>query len=269
MTKRLCISDYGHFSAKFTAKEFLYLLSRFPNLRQLDIPNSDNLQYYMKILCECQTNELPQLLEDIVVKRYYYGREKEDAIIQKFKTCYRFRQSLKRLTLSSLGVDHGNRFIQLLPDFKSLNNLEIYNTTIPHSTLFHLLQACPSLSNIKYTSTFKVRRKTDQQLADWICDLDWQDSSIAKSLDNLKKVKLSIPKLTIPYIEFFTNHSPDSLDEVSIDIAQIGMHEWIEDVTLDVALKLCRHLQRLKSVRLSFRGERGRDHGDSISFTKF
>lgn len=80
MTKRLQIhSDVDHysdsifgnytsFSTRLTEREFLYLLSRFPNLNCLDIRQSTHQVHYMEILCNCRPTEVPQL-EEIITER--------------------------------------------------------------------------------------------------------------------------------------------------------------------------------------------------------
>ncbi|CAO3656589.1 unnamed protein product [Mucor hiemalis] len=79
--------------------------------------------------------------------------------------------------------------------------------------------------------------------------------SISQFPKYLKKVKLTIPTLALPYIDFFTNHSPKILDDLEIDQTDIGLYQWIDSMTVNVAFNFCKSLQKLTAVRLMFAEE--------------
>lgn len=254
-------------STKFTKREFLYLLSLFPNLKYLNVMQSAHRGHYLKILRNCQSTELPQSLEEIVMEGDFLDEEDGDPRIQKFATCYQFRQSLEYMTLPYFdGFVHGKSFLELLPDFKSLNTLELSNSVNPDFTLFQLLQVCPSLSSLKYTSTFDIPQDATKQLSDWTQNLLDQNSSISHHLSNLKKLKLTTPNLTAPYVDFFRYHCPKNLSDLELQHTGTGMYGWIDSVAMNVALDFCKSLQKLTSLRLSFDRESVVEHRRIDSF---
>lgn len=265
MTKKLVISDLKCKSdrTQFTAKEFLYLLSRFPNLKQLDIEQSKHRELYKETLRSCQPTDLPQFLEEIAMDGEYDIVEQGHYQTQKFETFYQFRKSLKHMTQAYCNsFVHGKSFLELLADFESLTTLEIYNDMRPDLTLFHLLQNCPSLSSLTYSSSFSITQDATQQPNTMILKLDGQKSSISQPFNNLKKLNLNVPTLTTHYIDFFTNHCPKNLNEVEIHLTHTGMHQWIDNVTMGVALDFCAKLQRISTKTLEFGGEPVRNHED-------
>lgn len=279
MTKRLHIyydtdhqsimvnGRYTSPSTQFTEKEFLYLLSLFPDLRFLDVMQSEHRGHYLKILRNAQPAELPPLLEEIVTDGDYLDERDGDPRIQKFATCNQFRQSLKYMTLSYFNdLIHGKSFLELLPEFKNLSTLRIDNYAQPDLTFFELLQACPSLSSLTYTSAFDVPQNTDHQLAHWIQDLDSQNSTISYYLCNLKKLNLSMPNLTAPYMEFFTSNCPENLNDLELQLTGTGMYRWVDSVTMNAALDFCKSLQKVTSIRLMFDRETVIDHRRIDSF---
>lgn len=274
MTKRLLIhSDvdrqskgafglYMSPSTQFTAKEFLYLLTLFPNLKYLDITQSTHREHYLEILCNSASMDLPSL-EEIVTEREYAEDEDEESRQLKFEACYRFRHSLKRMAVSYIdNFGDGKSFMESLSEFESLESLEIHNDTDPDLSLFHLLEACPNLSTLAYTSTFEAPEDATQQLEDMVQKLKDENSSISDFLKNLKKLTLSVPWLTAPYMDFFINHCPKSLNHVGIQSKQFGMHGWVLSETLDVVLDFCKSLQRLTKVTLWFDEESVIEHGE-------
>lgn len=274
MTKRLLIhfdvdrqgkTAFGFYtspSTQFTEKEFLYLLTLFPNLKNLDITQSTHREHYLEILCNSASTDLPPL-EEIVTEKEYLEDEDEASRQLKFEACYRFRHSLKCMTVIYIdNLRSGKSFVESLSDFSRLERLEIYNDTDPDLTLFHLLEACPSLSTLTYTSTFEPPEDAMQQLEGMIQKLKNENSSISHFVKNLKKLKLVIPWLTAPYMNFFIKHKPKSLDHVIIQSKQMGMYGWVMSETIDAVLDFCKSLQKLNSVTLSFDEESVIDHGE-------
>lgn len=274
MTKRLLIhfdvdhqgeAAFGFYtspSTQFTEKEFLYLLTLFPNLKYLDITQSTHREHYLEILCNSASTVLPPL-EEIVTEKEYLEDKDEESRQLRFEACYRFRHSLK--CMSVIYIDNlrsGKGFTESLSDFSILETLEIYNDTDPDLTLFHLLEACPSLSTLTYTSTFEPPENAMQQLEGMIQKIKDENSSISHFLKNLKKLKLVVPWLTAPYMNFFIKHKPKSLDHVIIQSKQMGMYGWVLSETIDAVLDFCRSLQKLNSVTLSFDEESVIDHGE-------
>lgn len=271
ITKRLCIHDEADYGSerngltRFTEREFLYILSLFPNLKCLDIHESVNRKYYIEILCNFQSTEILQFLEEIIMKTDYMNDyDDEPTPANTLSAHYHFRQSLKSMNVFYTDDSiHGKSFMESLIGFKNLSVLEILNTTNPDLTLFNLLQACPHLSSLKYDSTLPVPESSSQQLANM---LD-QNSSTPNFLSSLKILKLSLSSLTTPYIEFFTNYRrPKNLEQVDIHLKEVYLNKWLNDVSLAAALELCRTLRKMSSINLKF-GQDGDDlHGQADSF---
>lgn len=258
--------NYTSFSTRFTEREFLYLLSRFPNLKCLDIKKSTHQMHYMEILCNCQPMKLPQL-EEIITEIDITNHGDNDPRVLKFEACYQFRQTIKyMITVYTNALVCERGFMKSLVDFKRLSVLEIYNDANPDITLFHLLHACPSLSTLVYDSTFPIPYMAKQQLASMIKNSRDQQLSHSVFLKNLRKLKLSLPTFPTPYADFFRIHTPKSLDNVDIHITHMCMRSWILSETIDVSLDFCKSLQNFIFVSLKFKEEWDVDCQDIDSF---
>lgn len=280
MTKRLKIVNdvdykrdvtadlYSCPSTRFTKKEFLYLLTRFPNLKYLDILRSIHRKHYLKTLCACPKNEQLPPVEEIVMGKNFAEDHDEKSRLLKFATCHRFQDSLKRMSIIYTNIPNNGRksFMEHITDFKSLSTLELYNDTDSNITLFHLFEVCPSLSTLVYTSTFPIPHNAAQQLEDMTRKSKDQNLSISQLLKKLKKLKLSLPSLTAPYIDFFTEHKPENLDDVDIRLTKIGMYTWMNEVKMDVALIFFKSLQKLTFIQLTFDLEHVMDHKEIDTF---
>lgn len=257
MTKRLCIDDrHLKESPQLTEKEFLYLLSLFPNLKSLDVVQSLHRHHYLKILSDCPLKRMSRLHEIVMNRDYIWEMTSdylldydESLFIQQFMACYQFRQSLKRLTVACFHrCVHGKRLMELLPDFQNLSTLEVHNHTNPDTTFFHLLHTMPSLSSLTYMTTLETSRNESQQLENLKCE----QSSNPQLLDNLTKVKISLFSLTTTYIDFFTNYSPRNLTNVEICSIGRAMHVWIKDVSPEIARNFFKSLRKCTSLTLTF-----------------
>lgn len=160
MTESLQI-DSNHFLAPeetpnraFKTKELLYILSRFPNLKSLNLIESRYEKRYMrKIIDNFEHIHLP-LLEEIILHNWENPYEHRELRELKFMTFYRFKRSLKSLTSVYFKrlPNNGPRFLKMLRHFKELTTLEIYNDSDPNLTVFHLLAVCPNLSSLTNNS---------------------------------------------------------------------------------------------------------------------
>lgn len=143
----------------------------------------------------------------------------------------------------------GKKFLETLPEYNRLATVDIYNNSVPNLTLFQLLQACPNLSTLTYSSTFPITVNAAQQLTDMI---NKSKRSLLHCPKNLSNVKLSIPALTTPYIDFFTNHSPKSLNNVELNLTKSDLYSWIDSMSLDVVINFCSSLKRFSRGKLGF-----------------
>lgn len=278
MTKRLIIhsdidysseSNFGYsanLGTQFTEREFLYLLSRFPNLKCLDIRQSMHQAHYMKIFCNYQPIELPQL-EEVIMESDDNDDYNDFYRVLKLEVFYQFRHSLKYMTAAyTNSIVREKKFMETLVDFKRLTVLEIYNDVNPDITLFHLLQACPALSILVYDSTFSVPDSAEQQLANMIKNLKDRQSSLSVFLTNLKKLKLSLPTFPTPYIDFFKTCTPENLDDIEMYLTDTCMRDWVFIETMNVALDFCKSLQKFTSITLKFDEDSVVEHQEIDSF---
>lgn len=280
MTKRLTFYDpnldsdvvfsrvyHIHTSLQLTKREFLFLLALFPNLSIIDMEQWLDAEHHLEILYNCQPEELPpQSFEEINIKSDSI-EDGEDFRMKKFAVYYQFRQSIKSMHVAYL--EHlflGKSVLELLPDFKNLNALKIYNDNQPGLSLFQLLQACPLLSSLSYTSASDIFQNTDHQIEDFTDGLDNQHLNISYYLRNLKELKPSMPNLTASFMELFTSNFLKNLSDLELHLTGTGMYRWIDRVTMNIALEFCKSVQNIPFVQLTFSKERLRDDRDIDSF---
>lgn len=252
MTKRLLIlENFGKPHTQFTAREFLYLLSLFPNLKCLDMTACTHKEHYMNILCKSDPKERLRFLEQIDVD--WDHAEDNYQVSLEFATLYHFRRTLRHITICYTNkLANGKNILKLLPDFTRLSTLKVVDLDKLKITLFDLLQACPSLSELSYSASSEIPAKAAEQSAESIKDLDQQNSFICQPLPNLKKLTLNICTLPKSYIDFFKNNCPENLNDLKIYLTGTDMYEWIDRLTMDVAVEFCKSLQNIPSVELCF-----------------
>lgn len=261
MTKRLHIyfdldyesefvdKQYTSLTTRLSEREFILLLSHFPNLESLDIMHSTHKKFYMNTLINCQEHGRLPPIEEFNMKNVNGANKDLDLSRLEFALCYRFRHSLRNMTLAYIkDLSNGSSFLESLPDFMSLNSLDVWNDTDPNLTLFHLLRACPNLSSLAYTSIFPTPANTTEQLNIMLRESEGR----TPFLKNLTKIKLSLPTITTPYTDFFADHSPQTLDEVDLVIKDTDLYTWIDTLTMNAALKFCENLQKFSTVKMRF-----------------
>lgn len=279
MTKRLHIhfdldyeseyvnNQYTSLTTQLTEGEFILLLSHFPNLECLDIMHSTHKRFYMNALINCREHEKLPPIEEFNMENFNGASTDPDFSRLEFALCYRFRHSLKNMTVSYIkDLANGSTFLGALPDFPTLRCLDVMNDIDPNLTLFHLLRACPNLSSLAYTSTFPTPANTKEQLNIMLRESEGRPSF----LKNLTKIKLTLPTIATPYIDFFAEHCPQTLDEVDLEIRDTDLYTWIDTLSLNVALKFCENLQKFSTVRMRFdNATRGRVNLEANSTPTF
>lgn len=231
----------------FTKKEFLFLLSRLSNLKYLNLEHSSNKEAYLKMV-----RYSPKLnLEEIVLESDFIASEQEGgdaknddnvvAPLQRFMTQYHFHESLKHLKIRSIGnLADKTSFAHSLEDFTRLKTLEVSNKSDPNLTIFHLLYAQPRLTSLTYSSTTPTKSLAERHLGD-----------IVGELKNLKHIKMQVPEPAMIYTDFFTNHSPGSLNQVDIHFTEFDINKWMSRANRPLFFELCKSLQNFNSSRLA------------------
>lgn len=260
MVKRLNISCDFDFetantnssSTQFTNQQLLYLLSLLPNLNYFNIVNSVHRDHYVKILFNCSERErLSPHIGEIAIENEDTRIRNQDVSMMSFAVYYKYRHSLQTMDINYIEyLANGSKFLETLPEYDRLTTLDICNYSDPKLTLFLLLQACPHLSSLTYSSTFPITVNAAQQLTDM---MNKSRKSISQCHKNLSKVKLSIPALTTPYIDFFSNHSPNSLNSVELNLTKSNLYSWIDSMSLAVVINFCSSLKRFSHVKLGFK----------------
>lgn len=248
----------------FSKKEFIFLLSRFDNLKCLNIERSLFKQNYLLMLGQCAGLKL----EEIVLESDFLLYEKQirypllnlvndgDLILplSRFTTQYHFRESLKHLRTRSIGcMGDESSFVFSLGLFNKLETLEVSNRADQLLTVFHLLNVCPDLSSVAYSSTIKHGLNEAQSELNTMMEAASEKRvSASQIFKYLKKVKLSVPAPAEVYTDFFENFSPRSLNSVEINFTEFDVDEYMDDEdNRDTIFDFCKAIQKYNSVRLT------------------
>ncbi|CAO3639042.1 unnamed protein product [Mucor hiemalis] len=273
-TRRLCINDelgendddYAPSSTELTKEEFLFVLSRFPNLLYLDTQFSKHNLHYMQLLCDYGESENMPLIEDIHVDPYRHSGLDQDSRILFFATHYSFRRCLKTMVCYTNSLNGGGKLLKSLLDFKTLRYLHIVNDSEPDLTLFLLLEGCPNLTRLTYHTTYPVPKNAADQLSSMLQKLKNQRSTMSQFLKNLESVDLWFPELEASYIDFFASHYPKSLNEVRVNLTETGRCFWNCKRKAGLILNLCKSLQKFNTVQLRFEKNSERFQDEEIDF---
>lgn len=243
------LGDLSH-ELRLTKEELLLLLLLFPNLKCLDIKESSHRLHYMKVLDTCEPERMPPL-EEIIMGFNYNERHFEDLCRLNFAVSYKLRHSLRHITVWNInGLTEEKSFMETLVDFKSLKTLIVFNHSDLNITILRLLQACPNLSCLEYTSNLSNREDRAQHKPHTL-----KGRPVLPHAKYLKKLKLAIPRMTTLYKDFFEYHSLESLEDVEIYTSKLGLYNWISAAGTNIIQNFCKSLQKFKSVRLTFADE--------------
>lgn len=245
-------SIWTSLSTRLTEREFILLLLHFPNLECLDFEQSVHTFHYKRILIGYQGKGHLPAVKDFNM-RIAAGLS-GDTVARKLEYAlyHRFRHSLKVMTITYVkDLVEGSHFLKVLPDFTHLRSLDFYNDTDPNLTLFHLLRACPNVTSLTYNSPLPTSREATKKLAR-VLGNSKEELSLLKNLQKLANFKLILPTITTPYIDFLANHTPQSLTSIELLTTETHLSTWIDSVSIDVAIKFCKSLQKFSSIKMKF-----------------
>lgn len=132
---------------RYKTEEVLLLLLPFTNLKVLDVRKSIYYHTCIDALGKCNIKQFPQLEE--VKTRDHSGTNNLMAYLN-------FRNSLQRVYFhvpftNDLSID----WLNALPSFQNLKELTVKNYQYDYDvTLSDILQACPDLSSVDYTTGY-------------------------------------------------------------------------------------------------------------------
>lgn len=248
--------EYEKEENKLKADHFLLLLSLLPNLKTINLSFSAYHNYYMAILRDAASPDILQRIEEITNLTYHKPYQELH-----FSACYNFRQTITRLVVFPNdylinGVQHN--FLHYLPQFSQLTHLSIYNDREKDLTIFDILQTCPNLISLKYTSYFPVPDRAkflfEGMTANLLSPTATATTTAAETgslLYNCNKrlqvLDLNVPALTEPYVLYITHYTPLNLNNVTIHIQGADFHNWIHN---PLVLQLAHRLSTVKNLQI-------------------
>jgi hypothetical protein len=136
------------------AQELEYLLFYLPNLQIFDITRSYKRYWYLTCLCGLDPTKYLERIERIPRSESKY--DDGDSMDKRLhsEACYNFRHTLTHLALDHSATSKytfNNRMdfdLSLLPDFKSLADLDLSHKCDSNITLLDIQDACPNLQSI-------------------------------------------------------------------------------------------------------------------------
>lgn len=170
---------------------------------------------------------------------YFDGREKHH-----LEACFNFRETLTHLDACH-EICHSNTSLNVvssLPEFKQLEDLNIYNSLDEDLTTFDIQELCPKLTSLDFPSEFDM---PDDRVEEELLNLNNSTNS------NLQNLEVQFPHLTLSYINYLKDRfPPGSLNKFRI-IMNDDMFDWIQEIGPDVALDLAHYLSSFPNDRLA------------------
>lgn len=248
-TTILVISD-GRYKPKnnsvpYVTEEAILLLSCFKNLKVLEVKHRCVYEdLFLAAINACDARQFPNM-EQIVV----------GCNIPSLPIYSKFHQTLKRIVFDCNGPasngDLGKDLLKVLPDLMNLRELTVVNNESRNVTLLSLLEASPNLSTINYTTTLSLSSDNGYLSLRNISENHQACATIP--FKNLKTMRLNIPTLTKPYIDFFMEYfHPENLDQLTIVVKNQSFFDLIRTQTLAVILGFATRLSKVKTFHIEF-----------------
>lgn len=223
---------------RFEPNEFLKLLSLLPNLTTIDLQLSANSDYYMNILRDADNATLPH------IKEILPGTGSYSLSQNFFQTFYNFRQTLTHLHIEYADHDfimegQTGSMLSFLPNFQCLTHVWIDNNHDNQLSFIDVLNACPQLVKLNFRSIYDIPDPTTTII-----------DNNAPRYNNLKIIKLGLPKFTLGCMNYFIQHfSADELDTMKLEIQDQDFYGWINKVGKENAIAFAQFLQPVKNLQ--------------------
>lgn len=228
--------EFSAGACKFTAQEFQMPMSYLPKLKSIDVSSSHNFKFYMDCLCDMDNTKYLQHIEEI------YKGSNVRPTKRHSQACYNFCASLTQLSvcycdygLSEIenGDNAASSVLKRLSKFEKLVDLEIRYNLDGSLTPFDILQVCPTLINLKCSSSTIPGDRMDEEFSK-------PPNAINATLQNLD---LHLPKLTANYITNLKVYFPaGSSKKLHVAMDGTDLHGWTQSIGKYVALDFAHYM---------------------------
>lgn len=243
------LSDFNNEIA-LDGLEFAKLLSYLPNVKRIEIDEYRHTRHYLRLFME-HAHLVPNIREIISPFGIYKLRE-----AQLYNECLlTFKGTIQQMRLHSLGTtmysDDGRsgNIVSFLPDFKMLQDLQIFNANynpasgIPPLGVFTALRSCSSLKRFSIRSTFPEEVEED-------------DYEKPFDLGELECLEIDVPELTKKQISYIVTNVTKlktfklrSGYGTAYDSSQIP-ERWLQKIGPKDLCNFCNYLSNIDSVTL-------------------
>ncbi|GAA5801350.1 hypothetical protein HPULCUR_006796 [Helicostylum pulchrum] len=229
----------------FSRSEFLLLLEYLPNIEEINLTKSGNFTYYISFLLYANLQHIKKITA-LPFETYYGGYH------EYFSTCFRFCGTLTSLCFQYTEAmnDYYYRsmdILDILSQFKNLKQLVFINRYRSELIMFQVQKLCPQLTELTFTSDVSssemvVQGSLDQRI----------EPTTVKLNKSLRHLNISLPSLSFTYTSYLASYLEDRLHTVNIEVTSNGLYDWLENVGMDVALKLMKKLGQSNNVCIFF-----------------
>ncbi|GAA5801348.1 hypothetical protein HPULCUR_006794 [Helicostylum pulchrum] len=209
----------GDLPEEFSRTEFLSLLEQYLNIEEIDFST-----------------------------RLYDHEGFRDNHQNCFSTCLRYSTSLTSLCLKYTKhlKDYAYRSVDvldLISQFKSLKELEFFNSYYDSQIMSQILEICPQLTDLIVNNEHADSFYTTQESLDQKTIIP-----IVKSSKNLRNLAVrSQSSLSLDFTKYLTSFIEDGLKTLNI-MSFIGLCDWIEEAGMENALELMKKLGQTNAV---------------------
>ncbi|KAG2199731.1 hypothetical protein INT47_012867 [Mucor saturninus] len=238
-------ANWYHPSEELSEEELITFLEYFPNIKTLDISNSEfyvNYYYYLintkskKCLNQIQTFEIPQ-------NKYL------NAFKMHYALCFKYRATITTMWFEyedtiNTGAEKLDRTLDYLKQFPNLKDLTVRehddNATV---TIFELQKACPNLTSLDYGIKFDG---TEKQISAFL------DDPANRNLQNHLKSLVIRSSIPVEYLKYLNSCIFTQLSVLKMITCEIDLYDWLADMGWDNVKTFLSRLSTLDTVLLQF-----------------
>ena len=214
-----------------TLEELEILLSFTPNLKQVDFSYSPFKEEYISQFHQTKIH-LP--IEEFACSVQGYDLQEASY----FALCYHYRNSLKHMHIFYNIYNElfkGKPVYLVLPEFTELTHLTFYNDCDPELLLFDILDICPKLTFLRYTSYELIPDSASDKLEALLLKYNVMRAQTPAPLPHnqfLEHLEINVPVFTMPFVEYITWHTSPSLKTIRIKMMDDYLYRKNFDKTL-------------------------------------
>ncbi|KAI7873171.1 uncharacterized protein EV154DRAFT_477926 [Mucor mucedo] len=233
-----------HPSEELSEEELVTFLEYFPNIKTLDVSDSECHENYYGYLINTKSKKCLNQIQTFRLPHY----KCLDVLKMHYALCYKYRQTITSMwfeyhDMIDIGAEKLNRTLDYLKQFPNLKDLTVMDSYYSKVTIFEIQEACPNLTSLDYGIGFGGTEEKINAFMDDPANLNLQNH-----LERLV-IRSAIP---VEYLKYLNSCVFTQLSTLEMTTGGVDLYDWLIDMEWDNVVKFLSRLSTLNSAILNF-----------------